>query len=140
MLRVDIVRFGRIDTPLGRGLDSDDAVIAAGVITPLGCFGTAEEAAASALYDGACVCWRAGVDEKAANAASSSLPRSSWPSLALHCPRTIHKISSAAATRTLAMIDDPSVVEVVFCSRATISGRHSACFSRRLRTGLGSAR
>ncbi|WP_256215559.1 DUF6461 domain-containing protein [Streptomyces sp. Ag109_O5-10] len=78
------------------------------------------------LYNGASVCWRAGV-EKAANAASSSLPRSSWPSLALHCPRTIHKTASAAATRTLAMTDDPSVEEAVFCSRATISGRHAAC-------------
>jgi NAD(P)-dependent dehydrogenase (short-subunit alcohol dehydrogenase family) len=52
-LRVNTVRFGRIDTPLLRslpGLDSDDAVAAAGSTAPLGRFGTAEEAAASALF------------------------------------------------------------------------------------------
>ncbi|MEU2688687.1 SDR family oxidoreductase [Streptomyces hygroscopicus] len=52
-LRVNAIRFGRIDTPLLRslpGLDSDDAVAAAGSTTPLGRFGTAEEAAASALF------------------------------------------------------------------------------------------
>ncbi|MFD7662739.1 SDR family oxidoreductase [Streptomyces sp. NPDC059788] len=52
-LRVNTVRFGRIDTPLLRsfpGLDSDEAVAAAGSAAPLGRFGTAEEAAASALF------------------------------------------------------------------------------------------
>ncbi|MEU5087669.1 SDR family oxidoreductase [Streptomyces sp. NPDC021356] len=52
-LRVNTVRFGRIDTPLLRsrpGLDSDGAVAAAGSAAPLGRFGTAEEAAASALF------------------------------------------------------------------------------------------
>lgn len=52
-LRVNAVRFGRIDTPLLRsrpGLDSDDAIAAAGSAAPLGRFGTAEEAAASALF------------------------------------------------------------------------------------------
>lgn len=52
-LRVNAVRFGRIDTPLLRsrpGLDSDDAIAAAGSATPLGRFGTAGEAAASALF------------------------------------------------------------------------------------------
>jgi NAD(P)-dependent dehydrogenase (short-subunit alcohol dehydrogenase family) len=52
-LRVNAVRFGRIDTPLLRslpGLDSDDAIAAAGSAVPLGRFGTAEEAAASALF------------------------------------------------------------------------------------------
>ncbi|MER7793621.1 SDR family oxidoreductase [Streptomyces sp. NPDC097640] len=52
-LRVNTVRFGRIDTPLLRslpGLDSDDAIAAAGSTAPLGRFGTAEEAAASALF------------------------------------------------------------------------------------------
>lgn len=38
------------------GLDSDDAITAAGSITPFGCFGTAGKAAASALYDGVSVC------------------------------------------------------------------------------------
>ncbi|RSR97065.1 hypothetical protein EF913_32170 [Streptomyces sp. WAC04189] len=64
----------------GRGLDSDNAITATGALTPsdapLNPFGTAEEAAASVLYDGTSVYWRDGV-EKAANAASSSLPRSS---------------------------------------------------------------
>lgn len=52
-LRVNAVRFGRIDTPLLRslpGLDSDDAVAVAGSAVPLGRFGTAEEAAAAALF------------------------------------------------------------------------------------------
>jgi NAD(P)-dependent dehydrogenase (short-subunit alcohol dehydrogenase family) len=52
-LRVNAVRFGRIDTPLLRslpGLDSDEAVTAAGSAAPLGRFGTAEEAAATALF------------------------------------------------------------------------------------------
>jgi NAD(P)-dependent dehydrogenase (short-subunit alcohol dehydrogenase family) len=52
-LRVNTVRFGRIDTPLLRsvpGLDSDDAIADAGSTAPLGRFGTAEEAAASALF------------------------------------------------------------------------------------------
>ncbi|MEU9553867.1 SDR family NAD(P)-dependent oxidoreductase [Streptomyces fumanus] len=52
-LRVNTVRFGRIDTPLLRsqpGLDSDAAVAAAGASAPLGRFGTAEEAAASVLF------------------------------------------------------------------------------------------
>ncbi|MFJ3694471.1 SDR family oxidoreductase [Streptomyces sp. NPDC090052] len=52
-LRVNTVRFGRIDTPLLRslpGLDSDDAIATAGSTTPLGRFGTAEEAAVSALF------------------------------------------------------------------------------------------
>lgn len=63
----------------GRGLDSDNAITAAGALTPSDApsdpFGTAEEAAA-ALYNATSVYWRAGI-EKAANAASSSLPRSS---------------------------------------------------------------
>ncbi|WP_207756564.1 SDR family oxidoreductase [Nonomuraea cypriaca] len=52
-LRVNAVRYGRIDTPLLRslpGLDSDDAVATAGSTAPLGRFGTAEEAAATALF------------------------------------------------------------------------------------------
>ncbi|MBE3014188.1 SDR family oxidoreductase [Microbispora sp. NEAU-D428] len=52
-VRVNTVRYGRIDTPLLRslpGLDSDDAVAAAGTSTPLGRFGTAEEAAAAAVF------------------------------------------------------------------------------------------
>ncbi len=52
-LRVNAVRFGRIDTPLLRstpGLDSDEAIAAAGSTAPLGRFGTAEEAAGSALF------------------------------------------------------------------------------------------
>ncbi|GAA4638468.1 SDR family oxidoreductase [Actinoallomurus vinaceus] len=52
-LRVNTIRFGRIDTPLLRsaaGMDSDDAIAAAGSTAPLGRFGTAEEAAASALF------------------------------------------------------------------------------------------
>jgi NAD(P)-dependent dehydrogenase (short-subunit alcohol dehydrogenase family) len=52
-LRVNTVRFGRIDTPLLRSqpdLDSDAAVAAAGASAPLGRFGTAEEAAATALF------------------------------------------------------------------------------------------
>ncbi|MFF5405021.1 SDR family oxidoreductase [Streptomyces misionensis] len=52
-LRVNAVRYGRIDTPMWRsrpGLDSDEAMAAAGSTTPLGRFGTAEEAAAAALF------------------------------------------------------------------------------------------
>ncbi|GLX03400.1 SDR family oxidoreductase [Microbispora sp. NBRC 16548] len=52
-VRVNTVRYGRIDTPLLRsrpGLDSDDAVAAAGTSAPLGRFGTAEEAAAAAVF------------------------------------------------------------------------------------------
>lgn len=51
--RVNAIRYGRIDTPLLRslpGLDSDDAIAAAGSATPLGRFGTAGEAAATALF------------------------------------------------------------------------------------------
>ncbi|MEW9551096.1 SDR family oxidoreductase [Nonomuraea sp. NPDC050783] len=51
--RVNAVRFGRIDTPLLRsrpGLDSDEAIAAAGSAAPLGRYGTAEEAAAAALF------------------------------------------------------------------------------------------
>ncbi|MFC0042184.1 SDR family NAD(P)-dependent oxidoreductase [Actinomadura rayongensis] len=51
--RVNAVRYGRVDTPLLRaapGLDTDEAMAAAGAPTPLGRFGTAEEAAASALF------------------------------------------------------------------------------------------
>lgn len=52
-LRVNTVRFRRIDTPLLRSLpslDSDDAIAAAGSTALLGRFGTAQEAAASALF------------------------------------------------------------------------------------------
>ncbi|MER7840984.1 SDR family oxidoreductase [Streptomyces sp. NPDC096040] len=52
-LRVNAIRYGRIDTPLLRslpGLDSDEAVTAAGSAVPVGRFGTAEEAAATALF------------------------------------------------------------------------------------------
>ncbi|MGI5155952.1 SDR family oxidoreductase [Microbispora sp. CA-102843] len=52
-VRVNTVRYGRIDTPLLRslpGLDSDDAIAAAGSTAPLGRFGTAEEAAATAVF------------------------------------------------------------------------------------------
>lgn len=52
-IRVNTVRFGRIDTPLLRSMpemDSDEAVAAAGSAFPLGRFGTAEEAAAAALF------------------------------------------------------------------------------------------
>lgn len=52
-IRVNTVRFGRIDTPLLRSMpemDSDEAVAAAGSAFPLGRFGTAEEAAATALF------------------------------------------------------------------------------------------
>jgi NAD(P)-dependent dehydrogenase (short-subunit alcohol dehydrogenase family) len=51
--RVNAVRYGRIDTPLLRSLPelgSDEAVAAAGTSVPLGRFGTAEEAAAGALF------------------------------------------------------------------------------------------
>ncbi|WP_163508163.1 SDR family oxidoreductase [Fodinicola acaciae] len=52
-LRVNTVRFGRIDTPLLRqlpGLDSDEAMAKAGATAPLGRVGTPEEAAAAALF------------------------------------------------------------------------------------------
>ncbi|MEV6037888.1 SDR family oxidoreductase [Nonomuraea sp. NPDC052116] len=52
-LRVNAIRYGTFDTPLLRtlsGLDGDDAVAKAGEGSPLGRFGTAEEAAASALF------------------------------------------------------------------------------------------
>jgi NAD(P)-dependent dehydrogenase (short-subunit alcohol dehydrogenase family) len=52
-LRVNAVRFGSFDTPLMRnaaGLQSDAAIAQAGAGTLLGRFGTAEEAAASALF------------------------------------------------------------------------------------------
>ncbi|MGZ0199092.1 SDR family oxidoreductase [Streptomyces sp. RM1] len=51
--RVNAVRYGAIDTPLMRslpGLETDEAVAAAGASVPLGRFGTAEEAAAAALF------------------------------------------------------------------------------------------
>ncbi|MFK4041450.1 SDR family NAD(P)-dependent oxidoreductase [Nonomuraea wenchangensis] len=51
--RVNAVRFGMIDTPLLRsipGADSDEGVAALGAGAPLGRVGTAEEAAASALF------------------------------------------------------------------------------------------
>ncbi|MEV0199404.1 SDR family oxidoreductase [Nonomuraea sp. NPDC050691] len=52
-LRVNAVRYGVIDTPLMRGasgLATDAAMAAAGAGTLLGRYGTAEEAAASALF------------------------------------------------------------------------------------------
>lgn len=52
-IRVNTVRFGRTDTPLLRSIPemaSDEAVAAAGSMFPLGRFGTAEEAAATALF------------------------------------------------------------------------------------------
>lgn len=52
-IRVNTVRFGRIDTPLLRstpGLETDEAIAAAGSSWPLGRFGTAEEAAATVLF------------------------------------------------------------------------------------------
>ncbi|MFD7921521.1 SDR family NAD(P)-dependent oxidoreductase [Streptomyces sp. NPDC059740] len=52
-LRVNTLRFGRFDTPLLRGqsgLDSDEAISAAGAAAPLGRVGTPEEAAAAALF------------------------------------------------------------------------------------------
>ncbi|MDX3102511.1 SDR family NAD(P)-dependent oxidoreductase [Nonomuraea angiospora] len=52
-LRVNAIRYGTFDTPLLRtmaGLDSDAAVAKAGEGALLGRFGTAEEAAASALF------------------------------------------------------------------------------------------
>ncbi|NUR85734.1 MAG: SDR family oxidoreductase [Nonomuraea sp.] len=52
-LRVNAVRYGAFDTPLLRGmagLDTDEAVARAGATTPLGRYGTAEEAAASTLF------------------------------------------------------------------------------------------
>jgi NAD(P)-dependent dehydrogenase (short-subunit alcohol dehydrogenase family) len=52
-LRVNAVRYGRIDTPLLRsipGHGSDDEIASAGATTPLGRFGTAAEAAACAVF------------------------------------------------------------------------------------------
>ncbi|MEV5322887.1 SDR family oxidoreductase [Nonomuraea sp. NPDC052634] len=52
-VRVNTIRYGRIDTPLLRslpGLDSDEGVAAAGADAPLGRVGTAQEAAAAALF------------------------------------------------------------------------------------------
>ena len=52
-IRVNTIRFGRTITPLLRGypgFDSDEAIAAAGSTWPLGRFGTAEEAAALALF------------------------------------------------------------------------------------------
>ncbi|MEU1725674.1 SDR family oxidoreductase [Nonomuraea sp. NPDC005692] len=52
-LRVNAVRYGVVDTPLSRGslgLDGAEAVAAAGRNTPLGRFGTAQEAASAALF------------------------------------------------------------------------------------------
>ncbi|WP_301125202.1 SDR family NAD(P)-dependent oxidoreductase [Streptomyces cacaoi] len=51
--RVNAVRYGAIDTPLMRslpGLQTDEAVAAAGASVPLGRYGTPEEAAAAALF------------------------------------------------------------------------------------------
>ncbi|MFG1667754.1 SDR family NAD(P)-dependent oxidoreductase [Streptomyces sp. Y7] len=51
--RVNAIRYGRIDTPLLRsapGHDSDDAVATVGSAVPLGRVGTAQEAAAGALF------------------------------------------------------------------------------------------
>ncbi|MDL4777754.1 SDR family oxidoreductase [Actinomadura xylanilytica] len=56
-LRVNAVRFGVFDTPLARGaMDAgadeagDRKMAAAGALTPLGRYGTAEEAASAALF------------------------------------------------------------------------------------------
>lgn len=52
-IRVNTVRFGRTNTPLLRaapGLETDEGLAAAGASWPLGRFGTAEEAAATALF------------------------------------------------------------------------------------------
>ncbi|MBO0852847.1 MAG: SDR family oxidoreductase [Nocardia sp.] len=52
-IRVNTIRFGRTDTPLLRSapmMDTDEGVAAAGATWPLGRFGTAEEAAAGALF------------------------------------------------------------------------------------------
>ncbi|MGW2156654.1 SDR family oxidoreductase [Nonomuraea sp. NPDC001699] len=52
-LRVNTVRYGIVDTPLSRGtfgLDGEEAVAAAGSGTPLGRFGTAQEAASASLF------------------------------------------------------------------------------------------
>lgn len=52
-LRVNAVRYGSFDTPLMRGasgLTTDEAMAAAGSSAPLGRYGTAHEAAASALF------------------------------------------------------------------------------------------
>ncbi|GAA2694605.1 SDR family oxidoreductase [Streptomyces lunalinharesii] len=51
--RVNAVRYGAIDTPLMRsrpGMETDEAISAAGASVPLGRFGTVEEAAAAALF------------------------------------------------------------------------------------------
>ncbi|ROO88147.1 NAD(P)-dependent dehydrogenase (short-subunit alcohol dehydrogenase family) [Actinocorallia herbida] len=51
-LRVNAVRYGSFDTPLMRtlgGLPTDEAIAAAGSTTPLGRYGTPEEAAAAAI-------------------------------------------------------------------------------------------
>ncbi|WP_088800845.1 MULTISPECIES: SDR family oxidoreductase [unclassified Streptomyces] len=51
--RVNAVRYGAIDTALMRslpGMETDEAISAAGASVPLGRFGTAEEAAAAALF------------------------------------------------------------------------------------------
>ncbi|MGW0938738.1 SDR family oxidoreductase [Streptomyces sp. NPDC002666] len=51
--RVNAIRYGAIDTPLMRslpGLETDQAIAAAGASVPLGRYGTAEEAAAVALF------------------------------------------------------------------------------------------
>lgn len=52
-VRVNTIRFGRTVTPLLRGypgFETDEAIAAAGASWPLGRFGTAEEAAATALF------------------------------------------------------------------------------------------
>ncbi|MFD5177593.1 SDR family oxidoreductase [Nocardia sp. NPDC058379] len=52
-VRVNTIRFGRVDTPLLRSaplMDTEERVAAAGAAWPLGRFGTAEEAAATALF------------------------------------------------------------------------------------------
>jgi NAD(P)-dependent dehydrogenase (short-subunit alcohol dehydrogenase family) len=52
-VRVNAVRYGRVDTGLMRratGLDTDEAVVEAGSGMPLGRFPTPEEAAATALF------------------------------------------------------------------------------------------
>ncbi|WP_083998890.1 SDR family oxidoreductase [Actinomadura kijaniata] len=52
-LRVNTVRYGAFDTPLMRsagGLDTDAKIAEAGAAVPLGRYGTAEEAAAAALF------------------------------------------------------------------------------------------
>jgi NAD(P)-dependent dehydrogenase (short-subunit alcohol dehydrogenase family) len=56
-VRVNAIRFGAFDTPLlrtaygaGDGVDGDAAMAEAGAGTPLGRFGTAEEAASAAVF------------------------------------------------------------------------------------------